>query len=174
MDDSAGQAVGEYEAEFDQLGSPKPPSRRTSMTMPVAASTNPDAKSISSNGDNDGRHLMSLDAIVTGRHSNLNECIDQLDNRRSFSISRRPADAAAMAYDRRATALAADFNNDNGDFNLTPSRWWFASSAFPMVAATLGPVASAFSICALVRPWRQEILAGETIDTAMFVKDPIW
>lgn len=174
MDDSAGQAVGEYEAEFDQLGRPKQPSRTTSMTMPVAASVNPDAKEISSNSADRGRHLMSLDAIVTGRSSNLNECIDELDKRRSFSIDRRAADAAAMAYDRRATTLAAQFNNDQGDFNLSPSRWWFASSAFPMVAATLGPVASAFSICALVRPWRQEILAGETIDTATFIKDPIW
>ncbi|KJR88245.1 potassium channel [Sporothrix schenckii 1099-18] len=174
MDDSAGQSVGEYEAAFDQLGRPKPPSRTTSMTMPTSASTRPDANKLSGNGAGDGRHLMSLDAIVTGRHSNLNECIDELDKRRSFSIDRRAADTAAMAYDRRAAALAADFNAEHGDLNLSPSRWWFASSAFPMIAATLGPVASAFSICALVRPWRQVILAGETIDTAQFTKDPIW
>ncbi|KAK8084965.1 hypothetical protein PG997_006236 [Apiospora hydei] len=38
--------------------------------------------------------------------------------------------------------------------NSKSSRWWFASSAFPMIAGTLGPVASAFSICALVQtPW---------------------
>ncbi|KAK1779666.1 hypothetical protein QBC45DRAFT_130267 [Copromyces sp. CBS 386.78] len=55
-----------------------------------------------------------------------------------------------------------------------PSRWWFASAAFPMVAGTLGPVASAFSICALVRPWRQNYTKGADIATATFIKDPAW
>ncbi|EAA28444.2 potassium channel [Neurospora crassa] len=55
-----------------------------------------------------------------------------------------------------------------------PSRWWFASAAFPMVAGTLGPVASAFSICALVRPWRQNYTKGADIKTATFIKDPAW
>lgn len=57
---------------------------------------------------------------------------------------------------------------------LDPSRWWFASSAFPMIAGTLGPVASAFSICALVRPWRQHFPPGSDIDKAEFIDDPIW
>ncbi|KAK2013336.1 ion channel protein [Colletotrichum eremochloae] len=64
------------------------------------------------------------------------------------------------------------FANDTA--HLYPSRWWFASSAFPMIAGTLGPVASAFSICALVRPWRQHYLPGTDITTAAFVKDPKW
>ncbi|KAI9151956.1 Outward-rectifier potassium channel TOK1 [Paramyrothecium foliicola] len=54
------------------------------------------------------------------------------------------------------------------------SRWWFASSAFPMIAGTLGPVASAFSICALVRPWRQLYPPGTNVAEATFVKDPPW
>lgn len=174
MDDSAGQAVGEYEAEFDQLGRPKGPSRQNSMSAPVAASTKANIGAIPGAVTKTGGHLMSLDALMTGRQRNLDECIDKIDKRESFTMDRRAIDAAAMAYDRRAADLAAEFNTDKGDFNLSPSRWWFASSAFPMVAATLGPVASAFSICALVRPWRQEILAGETIDTALFIKDPIW
>ncbi|ORY62546.1 uncharacterized protein BCR38DRAFT_467141 [Pseudomassariella vexata] len=58
--------------------------------------------------------------------------------------------------------------------HVDPSRWWFASSAFPMIAGTLGPVASAFSICALVRPWRQHIQPGSTITQADFITDPIW
>ncbi|KAI0133636.1 ion channel protein [Xylariales sp. AK1849] len=57
---------------------------------------------------------------------------------------------------------------------LDPSRWWFASSAFPMVAGTLGPVASAFSICALVKYWRQHIPPGLAVTQAVFVKDPDW
>ncbi|KAK2049760.1 ion channel protein [Colletotrichum somersetense] len=62
----------------------------------------------------------------------------------------------------------------NDDAHLHPSRWWFASSAFPMIAGTLGPVASAFSICALVRPWRQHYPPGTDIASAAFVKDPKW
>ncbi|KAK4190973.1 outward-rectifier potassium channel TOK1 [Podospora australis] len=63
---------------------------------------------------------------------------------------------------------------ENDEPHLDPSRWWFASSAFPMIAGTLGPVASAFSICALVRPWRQYYPAGSDVDNAAFIKDPIW
>ncbi|PTD08595.1 hypothetical protein FCULG_00011218 [Fusarium culmorum] len=33
--------------------------------------------------------------------------------------------------------------------------WWFLSTGFPMIAGTLGPVASAFSICSMSEPWRQ-------------------
>ncbi|EFX01171.1 potassium channel [Grosmannia clavigera kw1407] len=64
--------------------------------------------------------------------------------------------------------------SDAGADETQPSRWWFAATAFPMAAGTLGPVASAFSICALVRPWRQEIVAGTTIETAVFIDDPVW
>ncbi|KAJ0110088.1 hypothetical protein J7T55_014891 [Diaporthe amygdali] len=62
----------------------------------------------------------------------------------------------------------------NDEAHLDPSRWWFASSAFPLIAGTLGPVANAFSICALVRPWRQRFPPGSDIDKAVFVTDPIW
>ena len=43
-----------------------------------------------------------------------------------------------------------------------------------MIAGTLGPVASAFSICALVKPWRQSYPPGTNIDTALFISDPPW
>ncbi|KAH7134538.1 hypothetical protein B0J13DRAFT_641017, partial [Dactylonectria estremocensis] len=62
----------------------------------------------------------------------------------------------------------------NGDGHLEPSRWWFLSLAFPMIAGTLGPVASAFSICALVQPWRQHLVPGGDIQDAPFVADPSW
>ncbi|KAI0839786.1 voltage-gated potassium channel [Hypoxylon sp. FL0890] len=58
--------------------------------------------------------------------------------------------------------------------HLDPSRWWFASAAFPMIAGTLGPVASAFSICALVKYWRQHIPPGSDVTKAIFVPDPPW
>lgn len=43
-----------------------------------------------------------------------------------------------------------------------------------MVAGTLGPVASAFSICALVKPWRQYYPPGSDITKAGFIDDPVW
>lgn len=43
-----------------------------------------------------------------------------------------------------------------------------------MIAGTLGPVASAFSICALVRPWRQHYPPGSDIQLAEFIPDPEW
>lgn len=53
-------------------------------------------------------------------------------------------------------------------------RWWFASAAFPMIAGTLGPVASAFSILSLVEKWRQHIPPGSDINSAEFIEDPAW
>lgn len=43
-----------------------------------------------------------------------------------------------------------------------------------MIAGTLGPVASAFSICALVKNWRQHILPGSDVTKAVFIPDPTW
>ncbi|TWU75019.1 Potassium channel [Metarhizium rileyi] len=71
-----------------------------------------------------------------------------------------------------ARSREARFQNDLA--HLIPSRWWFASSAFPMVAATLGPVASAFSICALGSQWRQKLVPGQSVDDATFIQDPAW
>ncbi|KAK6209269.1 hypothetical protein LQW54_006481 [Pestalotiopsis sp. IQ-011] len=64
--------------------------------------------------------------------------------------------------------------NADSAVHLDPSRWWFASSAFPMIAGTLGPVASAFSICALVKQWRMHIIPGSDISKAEFFPDPPW
>ncbi|CAK7272448.1 hypothetical protein SEPCBS119000_005130 [Sporothrix epigloea] len=175
MDDSAGDSVGKYEPELDNAGRPQQPSRQSTTSSKsitaVAASADSQTKE---NGMKRKEGLMSLDAMISGRSANLNECIDLISQRRSNSIEQRAMDAAAIAYDKHATALALGFSKDQPDLTLSPSRWWFASSAFPMIAATLGPVASAFSICALVRPWRQEILEGEVINTASFIKDPVW
>ncbi|KAB5517394.1 hypothetical protein GE09DRAFT_1208593 [Coniochaeta sp. 2T2.1] len=33
------------------------------------------------------------------------------------------------------------------------SPWWFASFISPILGATFGPIATAFSICAMLRPW---------------------
>ena len=35
-----------------------------------------------------------------------------------------------------------------------PQDWWFASTAIPLLAATIGPLANVLSIAALVNKWR--------------------
>ncbi|KAF5703614.1 Outward-rectifier potassium channel TOK1 [Fusarium mundagurra] len=62
----------------------------------------------------------------------------------------------------------------NGDVSHEPGRWWFLSTAFPMIAGTLGPVASAFSILSLAEPWRQSLIAGGNTEDAVDVPDPSW
>jgi len=57
---------------------------------------------------------------------------------------------------------------------LEPSRWWFASTAFPLVAGTFGPMASAFSICALVVHWRVWIPDGGVEEHGVYIDDPKW
>lgn len=82
------------------------------------------------------------------------------------------------------------------------SRWWLASTAFPLLAVsflgrrqgvlsgylaihqyrladivvkgTFGPMASAFSVCALVENWRVMIPPGGTESNGVEEKDPKW
>ncbi|KAH7179005.1 uncharacterized protein B0J16DRAFT_357197 [Fusarium flagelliforme] len=71
-----------------------------------------------------------------------------------------------------STAHGEKLPKDN-DTNGRKS-WWFLSTAFPMIAGTLGPVASAFSICSLAEPWRQNLVPGADIQSAVNVPDPSW
>ncbi|KAF2642892.1 voltage-gated potassium channel [Massarina eburnea CBS 473.64] len=57
---------------------------------------------------------------------------------------------------------------------LDPSRWWFASTACPLIAGTFGPIANAFSICALVEKWRVYIPPGADEGHGVKVEDPVW
>ncbi|KMQ42364.1 Two pore domain potassium channel domain [Trichophyton rubrum] len=57
---------------------------------------------------------------------------------------------------------------------LLPTRWWFASTAFPLLAGTLGPMANAFSICSLSQNWRAEVGTVATGNLPKTVKDPSW
>ncbi|CAG8978716.1 hypothetical protein HYALB_00004699 [Hymenoscyphus albidus] len=57
---------------------------------------------------------------------------------------------------------------------LQPAIWWFTSTAFPLMAGTFGPMASAFSICSLAVHWRVEIPPGKTEADGLEVPDPSW
>ncbi|KZM19820.1 uncharacterized protein EKO05_0004407 [Ascochyta rabiei] len=57
---------------------------------------------------------------------------------------------------------------------LKPGRWWFASTACPLIAGTFGPMANAFSICALPEKWRVYIPPGGDEGHGLTVEDPKW
>ncbi|KAI4177172.1 MAG: hypothetical protein LQ343_000654 [Gyalolechia ehrenbergii] len=69
-----------------------------------------------------------------------------------------------------------DLQKEDEQAFLDPSRWWFASTAFPLLAGTFGPMASAFSVCALVENWRVIVPHGPGGNEAhgINIKDPGW
>ncbi|KAK0701674.1 hypothetical protein B0T26DRAFT_795155 [Lasiosphaeria miniovina] len=63
-----------------------------------------------------------------------------------------------------------------------PQQWWFASTAIPLIAATIGPLSNVLSIAALVTPWRV-MLPDDGLpskngrgsdDAAVGIADPHW
>ncbi|KAF2110096.1 potassium channel-like protein [Lophiotrema nucula] len=83
---------------------------------------------------------------------------------------------AAQDVERNSNAFEEDrklAEEEEQDF-LDPSRWWFASTACPLIAGTFGPMANAFSICALVENWRVYIPPGADEGHGENIKDPGW
>lgn len=59
---------------------------------------------------------------------------------------------------------------------LAPSRWYVSATEIPLLASTFGPVANAFSICALAQSWRVEYDPGQGQyeGSGVPVQDPPW
>ncbi len=55
-----------------------------------------------------------------------------------------------------------------------PEDWWLASTAIPLLAATLGPLANVLSIAALVTQWRQNYTDSGADADAIGFEDPRW
>jgi potassium channel subfamily K len=58
-------------------------------------------------------------------------------------------------------------------------QWWFASTAIPLLAATIGPLANVLSIAALVTKWRDDLLNNGQLpegsdENGVGVPDPTW
>lgn len=66
---------------------------------------------------------------------------------------------------------AMQFDGQNQAQSM-PTRWWYASTGFPLIAGTFGPLANACSICALVENWRVEVPPGGTEAHGINIKDP--
>lgn len=57
--------------------------------------------------------------------------------------------------------------------------WWFASTAIPLLAATIGPLANILSIAALVTSWRDQLgdngeLPAGADELGVGIPDPKW
>lgn len=57
--------------------------------------------------------------------------------------------------------------------------WWFASTAIPLLAATIGPLANVLSIAALVTTWRVTLPDNGQLplgkdENGIGIKDPHW
>lgn len=58
--------------------------------------------------------------------------------------------------------------------HVQSARWWYASTVFPLLAGTFGPMANAFSVSALVTKWRLDLpVAGDFLG-AVDIPDPHW
>ena len=62
------------------------------------------------------------------------------------------------------------------DTDDEPSDWWFCSTAIPLLAATIGPLANVLSIAALVTSWRMNYNPAfpNVDDQAVGFHDPKW
>ncbi|KAI2786494.1 hypothetical protein POX_g08880 [Penicillium oxalicum] len=77
----------------------------------------------------------------------------------------------ARALDHNSSSVEKDDTREIDASYPHAARWWLASTAYPLIAGTFGPMASAFSICSLSQPWRMEILSG---GGQRDVADPSW
>jgi potassium channel subfamily K, other eukaryote len=85
------------------------------------------------------------------------------------------AKAVESKYNDFQSSESGSMNEEEEEKSfLLPARWWYASTAFPLLAGTFGPMANTFSVCALVQYWRVEIPPGGTEEHGIDIKDPKW
>ncbi|KAH7128622.1 potassium channel-like protein [Dendryphion nanum] len=64
-----------------------------------------------------------------------------------------PSDLPGVPLNRKKSTLKIWKKFRDGQ----ETKWWFASTAIPLLAATLGPLANVLSIAALVSYWREDV-----------------
>jgi len=67
-----------------------------------------------------------------------------------------------------------DSSDDDEEERKDPGVWWFASTMCPLLAGTFGPIATGFSICALVYRWRDYVPTGTGENELKPIPDPHW
>ncbi|MCJ1437511.1 Potassium channel [Xylographa pallens] len=89
-----------------------------------------------------------------------------------------PIEQAMVGKDGTETARPEDYVHKDeeeaeGD-PTSPSRWWFSSTLFPLIAATFGPLSSGFGIGALVMDWVIIVNPSSTESTGIDIPNPDW
>lgn len=84
----------------------------------------------------------------------------------------------------KTEALARTQTKELWKFRLRPDDdeetqdWWFASTAIPLLAATMGPLANVLSIAALITSWRNnydpDYPGQDSYSTKHSIRDPRW
>ncbi|ORY63236.1 uncharacterized protein BCR38DRAFT_410182 [Pseudomassariella vexata] len=87
--------------------------------------------------------------------------------------------SSGLDSDRSDTIRSIGFLKLRGKQDDLPQRWWFASTAVPLLAATQGPLSNVLSIAALVTPWRVALPNGGELpegvdDAGIGIEDPRW
>ncbi|KAF9465687.1 hypothetical protein BDZ94DRAFT_1214030, partial [Collybia nuda] len=101
-------------------------------------------------------------------HNRFGEVTDALRSQVSHESQQSLGPRAAFRHE-----LEVDEDEEEVGF-FQPKRWWFTSTAFPLIAGTFGPLANLFSVCALVQTWRVSIPPGMTEAQGLRIKDPPW
>lgn len=78
------------------------------------------------------------------------------------------------AHDIESSTPEEDAEQQEEEDFHQPSRWWFASTACPLLAGTFGPMATGFNICALVEYWRMSLPLGGLYPKGTPIPDPTW
>ncbi|KAG6857126.1 hypothetical protein H0H87_009258 [Tephrocybe sp. NHM501043] len=79
-----------------------------------------------------------------------------------------------LGFTQPKQVVPVDFTRLKAYTGFSNRRWWFTSTAFPLIAGTFGPLANLFSVCALVQTWRIAIPDGGTEINGTHVNDPPW
>ena len=114
-----------------------------------------------------------LDEPISDASAVLNENIER--NPPSDHHNAQTPETPTQTADRNTEETYDQMDEEEQEKNfLLPARWWYASTGIPLVAGTFGPMANAFSICALVENWRVKIPPGGTEEHGIDIVDPSW
>ncbi|TVY38332.1 Outward-rectifier potassium channel, partial [Lachnellula subtilissima] len=97
----------------------------------------------------------------------------------SFTYDNNRSTSSSNTLERGDTITRFGKLRLRGKTDDLPQDWWFASTAIPLLAATLGPLANVLSIAALVSKWRVTLpdngqLPEGTDDAGIDIPDPHW
>ncbi|KAJ3763343.1 hypothetical protein EV360DRAFT_33765 [Lentinula raphanica] len=109
------------------------------------------------------------DAATHVTHSLRDRAVSSHSRRQSQTRHTQPKTAG----DAFCEELQVDEEEEEIGY-FAPQRWWFTSTAFPLVAGTFGPLANLFSVCALVQTWRVKMSNGEPETQGQRISDPHW